>query len=343
VNVALILLAACASVSEPERAAWRDGAPPPGPDPALAAAGVGSTTESASHAADDAVVMRPSADVVRFVALGDAGMGDRNQYAVADAMTEVCGRVGCDFAIQLGDNIYNSGVEAVNDPQFDTKFELPYANVDFDFYPSLGNHDYGAGGAGYEFWKWEYYVDYSAKSDKWVFPSRYYRVDAGVVELYALDSNALVFGMIEDQITWLDERVPQSTAAWTIAYGHHPYLSNGHHGNAGSYDGYQPNGNDPVGEGAFVKQAMEAAVCGKIDLYICGHDHNLQWLTETCEGTEFVVAGSAGKVSSLEGENDVYYERAGLGFLWVEVSASELTGVFYDEDGDELYRRTLQR
>lgn len=336
-------LLACSPSTEGGRAAWRDNAPPPGPDPALAAAGVGAPVASASHAADDTVVLRPASDVVRFVALGDAGMGDRNQYAVADAMTEVCARNGCDFAIHLGDNIYNSGADHVDDPQFDEKFEIPYANVDFPFYPALGNHDYGAGGAGYEFWKWEYYVDYSERSDKWVFPARYYRVDAGVVELYALDSNAIVWGMMEDQIAWLGDRVPRTTAAWTIAYGHHPYLSNGSHGNAGSYDGHESGGTDPIGEGAYLKEAMESAVCGKIDLYLCGHDHNLQWAAATCGGTEFVVSGAAGKSSSLYGENDTLFEKASLGFLWVEVTSTQLTGVFYDDDGDELFRRTLQK
>jgi tartrate-resistant acid phosphatase type 5 len=338
----LVVLLACATGVAPERAAWRDRLPPPGEDPALAAAGVGGATASASHAADDSVLLRPPTEVVRFVALGDAGMGDRNQFAVADAVERVCASVGCDFAIQLGDNIYNSGVDSAEDVQFDEKFEIPYANIDFPFYPSLGNHDYGGSGSGYEFWKWEYYIDYSDRSDKWTFPARYYRVDAGVVELYALDTNAIVWGMLEDQVAWLDDRVPRSTASWKIAYGHHPYLSNGSHGNAGVYDGRQGDGKDPIGDGAYVKEAIDAAVCGKIDLYLCGHDHNLQWLAETCEGTEFVVSGAAGKWSSLHGDNDVWFEEGTLGFLWVEVSQDSLTGVFYDDRGDELFRRTLE-
>ncbi len=339
----LLVLLACSPEAGTGRAAWRDNQPSPGPDPALAAAGVNAPTASASHAAEDTVVLRPPIDVVRFVALGDPGMGDRNQFAVADAVAAVCATQGCDFAVLLGDNIYNSGVEHVDDPQFEAKFEIPYSNVDFPFYPALGNHDYGGGGAGHEFWKWEYYLDYSERSDKWVFPARYYRVDAGVVELFALDTNAIVWGMLEDQVAWLDERVPRSTANWTIAYGHHPYRSNGHHGNAGVYDGRAGDGVDPIGDGAYMKEALEAAVCGKVDLFLCGHDHNLQWLADTCGGTELIVSGAAGKSSSLEGENEALFEDDVLGFFWVEVSADELTGVFYDDFGEELYRRTLQK
>ena len=39
--------------------------------------------------------------------------------------------------------------------------------------------------------------------------------------------------------TWLtDEWAGGSTGTWRIAYGHHPYLSNGPHGNAGMYEGF---------------------------------------------------------------------------------------------------------
>jgi hypothetical protein len=335
-------IAACSGPPEAHRAAWRDTLPPPGPDPALAAAGVGATP-SASHAAEDTVILRPPQEVVRFVALGDTGTGDRNQYAVADAVAAVCALHGCDFAIQLGDNIYNSGVDGVTDPQWEEKFELPYANIDFPFYPSLGNHDYGAGGAGYEFWRWEYEVNYSDHSTKWVMPGRYYRVDAGVVEVFALDTNALVWGMIEDQTAWLLDRVPKSTASWTVAYGHHTFRSNGSHGNAGIYDGRGGDGKDPIGDGAYMKEALDTAVCGRVDLYLCGHDHNLQWLAESCEGTELVVSGSAGKSSSLYGGNDTLFEEDTLGFFWAEVTPERFTGVFFDSLGRELYRHTLER
>ena len=51
----------------------------------------------------------------------------------------------------LGDNIYDSGVTSVTDPQWQTKFEIPYMGVNLPFYVVLGNHDYGGNGAGTEF------------------------------------------------------------------------------------------------------------------------------------------------------------------------------------------------
>ena len=73
-------------------------------------------------------------DVLKILVFGDAGTGYTGQYRVAEAMAHVCRRVKCDFALTLGDNIYENGIEIKerNDSvasyhevlaQFDRKFE----------------------------------------------------------------------------------------------------------------------------------------------------------------------------------------------------------------------------
>jgi len=91
---------------------------------------------------------QPPPPSMAFVALGDTGRGSADQWNVAHAMEAFCRQRGCDFALLLGDNIYDSGASSESDPQFQSKFEQPYAGLHFPFYPVLGNHDYGAGGAG---------------------------------------------------------------------------------------------------------------------------------------------------------------------------------------------------
>src|SRR5688572_3744110 len=85
-----------------------------------------------------------SGERLRFVVLGDGGEGNDAQYLVGQAMAGVCAELGCDFALYLGDNFYDTGVESVDDEQFQTKFEMPYADCDFPCYVVLGNHDYGS-------------------------------------------------------------------------------------------------------------------------------------------------------------------------------------------------------
>lgn len=278
---------------------------------------------------------------VRFVALGDAGQGNEAQYDVADAMEMVCAARGCDFAVYLGDNFYDTGVNELADGQFDEKFELPYANIEFPFWITLGNHDYGGGGTGYEFWKGNYYIEYSDLSPRWRLPDLFYTVDYGVLDLFSLDTTAMLWGFVDDQQAWFDATLAHSDATWTVAFGHHPYLSNGPHGNAGVYDGNtSPN---PIWDGAHVKNLFDDSVCGKFDLYLSGHDHSLQWLETTCGDTELIVSGAGASITGLDGENGYWYQAESYGFVYFDMDASAYTATFYNGSGAELYSRTVTK
>ena len=121
---------------------------------------------------------------------------------------------------------------------------------------------------------------------------------------------------VSDQAAWMQGILQDTTPTWNIAFGHHPYISNGQHGNAGEYEGYDWL---PIANGATVKDFMDENLCGKVDLYLCGHDHNRQWLEPTC-GTEFIVTGAAAKTTGLQGRgNPVYFEDDTIeGFVWIE-------------------------
>lgn len=277
--------------------------------------------------------------VTRFVALGDAGEGNDAQYAVADAIKAVCDRDGCDFALYLGDNFYDSGVSDTEDSQWDEKFELPYAELDFPFYPVLGNHDYGGEGIGWELWKGDIYVDYSAYSDKWTMPDLYHSFTAGDATFFALDTTQVFWGVGDDQLDWLQDALAASTTTWTLAFGHHPFVSNGPHGNAGAYEGLDWL---PIVNGEAIEDFVNDGICGAVDVYLCGHDHSLQWPEATC-GTEFIVSGAGAKTTELEGSNPTWFESDQEGFVWVELRGTTFTGVFYDAAGTELFRRSFTK
>ncbi|MEE2830539.1 MAG: metallophosphoesterase, partial [Myxococcota bacterium] len=299
---------------------------------------------------DDAT---PQPKVVRFVALGDTGEGNTDQYAVAGVIETVCANQGCDFAVLLGDNFYDIGVDSVTDPQWDQKFEQPYANVPLVFYPSLGNHDGGAEGTGLELWKGDIQVDYSAVSSKWEMPARWYKHSHGPVDLYALDTSSVFFdgGFLcsdcddntADMAAWLTgEWSGASTGTWRIAYGHHPYRSNGPHGNAGLYEGIPLI---PYLSGQEIKDFMDSYVCGSVDLYICGHDHSRQWLMDNCGGTtNLMVSGAGAKTSSLGGSNPTYFEDVGSeGFTWFEINGNTMTVQWWDKHGTMNHQGTITK
>ncbi len=175
--------------------------------------------------------------VVRFVALGDTGTAGTGQHQVAAGIAKKCATSGCDFVVLLGDNFYESGVDGPDDPQFQTKFEQPYAAIELPFYAVLGNHDYGGAGAGNEFGKGRHQVEYAKRSAKWKMPAEYYRFREKHVEFFAMDTNMQMYGIDSQQETDMLKWLTDSTADWKVMLGHHPYLSNGKHGNAGEYDG----------------------------------------------------------------------------------------------------------
>ncbi len=276
-----------------------------------------------------------------FVALGDTGRGSSNQWAVAGAIDNFCHRRGCDFALLLGDNIYDSGASSPTDPQFASKFEQPYAPLAFPFYVVLGNHDYGGNGAGSEFDKGANEIAYTQHSAKWKMPAAYYHWTAGNTELFALDTNMQMYEQDAAQRTDVASWLGASTATWKIAYGHHPYFSNGSHGNAGTYDG---NGTDVFPwSGRGVKSFMDGVVCGNADLYLCGHDHDRQWLEQTCGGTELAVSGAGGSGKPLVGHDPTRFQSERPGFLYISIEGTTLVAEFVDADGHVDFTRTLTK
>lgn len=301
---------------------------------------------------------------VRFLVLGDTGSGGAGQYKVAAAAVQVCAALGCDFAIVNGDNIYDNGVESPHDPQFEAKFELPYADLAIPFYLALGNHDNGGtlgDGDGSENYRGDFQVAYSYRtdrlSDKWHMPSRYHTFRQGEVQLWALDTNPLMYwgglplpgqplwmgidplGL--DQLEWLRGSLAASDARWKFAFAHHPYITNGQHGDAGFYEGVPTLGLN-------IKLFVEQGLCGAADFYSAGHDHDLQWLkaTEGCAKTEFIVSGAASKPRPLadpDGEPAWFQLGDTLGFFWVQVQGDTFTGRVYDGDGALRFERSFAK
>lgn len=344
---------------------------------ALGACG-GSSSKGSSPAPVDEVVDETPVDetpgdvtepVVRMILIGDGGSGSAGAYAVGEAVAKVCAIKGCDLVLGLGDNIYESGVSSELDPQFEEKFELPFGPINLPFYMVLGNHDNSGffGGDGANNANGDFQVDYHYRdalhpeqprqTSRWHMPARYYRLTQGgdttapLVELFAVDSNQIAGGFPDSnenfsynsyglaQAQWLKAAMANSKAKWKIAFAHHPYVSNGSHGNAGNYDGV-PGFVAPVLAGSRYKAFLEETVCDKADFFFAGHDHDLQWLmpVASCGKTGFILSGAASKTRSLEhrDDNPVFYEKGdSYGFVWVEIKGDKMVGEVYQVDPDD--------
>lgn len=320
-------------------------------------------------------------DRVRFITTGDFGTGGDKQKLVGKAMKQVCDLRGCDFILGLGDNIYKRGPSSLEDEQFETKFEQPYQAIQQPFFMVLGNHDASGlkdGDGGFNA-RGLIEVAYQARSEKWTMPDRYYRMtlpfnDSNprdnpavnpqpLVELFGLDSTPLT-SMPDivpryrlelyqgNQGRWLDAALNNSRAHWRIAFMHHPYISNGQHGNAGDYDGISSSKYaDTVQRlfpdlyryffqriaGRYYKGFVEQHLCDQVDLYLSGHDHNLQWLkpVERCGNTQFIISGAGAKYKGLvsrDNNPEIWQSGEQLGFFWIDILADQLSVTIYTVD-----------
>lgn len=279
-----------------------------------------------------------STDAVNFVAVGDWGRkGQRSQRAVAEAMGAAAAEIASRFVISAGDNFYPAGVRSVTDPHWRRSFEDVYTApaLQTPWYAALGNHDYrGVAQA---------QVDYTRLGSRWRMPSRYYKVagealGAPYLDLFVIDTSSLADrgnydellqqlarGRLEAhdgarQVAWLRDELRGSTARWKIVVGHHPIYS-GDHGDSAE----------------LVDQIAPLLEAYGVQVYINGHDHNLQHIRRgrvdyVCTGAG---ADAVGSVAAVQGTR---YCLSTPGFAMFGLDRETLRLEFRDLTGRTLYQ-----
>lgn len=256
---------------------------------------------------------------VRLLAFGDFGTGDGNQRAVARAMAAAHAQARFDFGMTLGDNFYRCGVKSAQDPIWKTRWEDLYTPLGIPFYATLGNHDYGH--------PWiicpthraspDAEVERTKFSPSWRMPARYYTFIAGPARFFAIDTE----GWSAEQSAWLRKELlaarDEPGVRWRIVYGHHPMYTSGVHLNERRI-------------GALRRELTPLFKETGVDLYIAGHDHDLEHLRR--DGVEYLIAGGGGaksrRVRHIEPES-VFHATA-YGFLDLTLDEQTLTARFLD-------------
>jgi hypothetical protein len=212
----------------------------------------------ASVAAQD-VKLPQRKNSVRFAIIGDAGTGDKSQYAVANQITEYHKKFPFTFAIMLGDNIYGS-----DRPQdYAKKFELPYKvllDEGVEFHAALGNHDDP---------NQRYYKPFNLGGE------RYRTFKKGNVRFFVIDSNYLD----PDQVKWLEKELAASGSDWKIAYFHHPLYTTARRGPEEELR--------IILEPLFVKYGVEVV--------FQGHEHIYERIKPQ-KGIQYFTAGGSAKL-----------------------------------------------
>lgn len=266
---------------------------------------------------------------VHALVFGDWGRDNTVQKEVAAAMrTYVKSHADSDpvqFAVLVGDNFYDTGVASTDDPQWKTKFEDMYDSkvMDFPFYAVLGNHDWGQDPVAQ--------ITYAQAhpGTRWQMPGFWYARSfpadspAPVLEIFFVDTCLWTQNtqpLADKQLAWLRTSLEHSKARWKMVAGHHPIFSDGIHGREES----------TIRLRSILEPVFKAA---KVDVYVAGHDHDLQRLIIPDHSTLFLVSGAASEVRPRDRTTLGPFHGSKPGFLSLQAGPKKLSGDFIGADG----------
>ncbi|MBT3586268.1 MAG: hypothetical protein HN509_15280 [Halobacteriovoraceae bacterium] len=199
--------------------------------------------------------------------IGDSGDGSLNQYMVASGVADE----GCHQVRHLGDIIYSAGVKSAHSIKTYTRFRWPYRRIfkskhKPQMYMSVGNHDYKKNPKAW--------IDLAKKHKNVTMPSLYYSDFWNDICFFTLDT--MDKGPVQNK--WFEARKAESkkNCKFTVAYGHHPYISSGRSAAKGES-----------------KKWYEKHIVGQVDMFLAGHDHHVAY-EGAVSGTHFFVSGAGG-------------------------------------------------
>jgi hypothetical protein len=260
--------------------------------------------------------LKAEREPIRVLAFGDFGTGSPAQKQVAAAMLQYHRKSPFDFAVTLGDNFYSVGMASPSDPRWETWWDQLYDPLGIKFYASLGNHDWGSPDSPAA------EVLYTGKSPSWRLPATYYTFTAGPVQFFALDTNEIS----EAQLLWLKDELARSTARWKVVYGHHPIYSAGQHQDS-------PR---------LIKQLLPALV-DRADVFLAGHDHDLQHLKPEGRLHFFVSGGGGVAIRPITPGPRSLFAKSAHGFAVLEADAQRLSVKFIGTDLGQMYEYALTK
>lgn len=252
--------------------------------------------------------------------------------------------------LMLGDSWYGDLAGGAKCPRWTEQFERMYPEESFPgpVYSVLGNHDYQM--LPPEVNKLEAELEYArtgrgldGRPTRWTLPARWYTFDFPrrnpLIHFIVLDSNmpkadgtwqhghdfTLKPEQQAEQLVWFETQLKKPRSAPFLAVlGHHPVYSNG------------PHGDHPV----LIREWDPLFRKYKVDLYMAGHDHDLQHLEFDGHPTTHFLSGAGGAdlyVLKIDGLDRGPYAQQVHGFSHLAVTREAMELRHLDSDGRVLY------
>src|SRR5262249_24703229 len=132
--------------------------------------------------------------------------------------------------------------------------------------------------------------------------------------------------LTEAELLWLDQELSKSQARWKLIYGH--------------YHIYSATRGDNK---ELIEKLLPIPEKNHVEIYLNGHDHNLQEVKPE-GGVHFFVSGGEGaRLYDLNPYDRSIFKQKMNGFTVLEADAKHFKVSFIGTDGKELYSRTLKK
>ena len=309
----------------------------------LLAGAAGAVLEQQLEAAARAAMPRVGEEALLHIGvMGDGGSGADSQRRIATQMRAWRKQRPWEFALSLGDNVYENG----ETEYFDSKFLAVYDDFLSDSVPihsTLGNHDVrnrdgremiAAEGFGFIDRADEYEIEggpvlpdgrrlarfICLNSNKWI---------------QAVESND---GPAVDRLRGsLRDRLSRSDKyCWNVAFFHHPIHSYVKRFFFGIEKGH--------GSSAALQQVLEPELRETVDVVLSGHDHFFQHIKPQY-GVHHIVSGGAGKMrkGSDRRHDNVAFGADVYHFLDLSLTENEFRYQAIDDEGRLVHAATLPK
>ncbi|MDR0659055.1 MAG: metallophosphoesterase [Mediterranea sp.] len=281
-------------------------------------------------------------DKFNFYVANDLGRnGYYSQKPIAERMGEMAEKIGPEFVIAAGDVHHFDGVQSVNDPLWMTNYELIYKHPELmiNWYAILGNHEYRG--------STQAVLDYANVSRRWLMPDRYYTKvfdEEGVtVRVVWLDTTPLIDKYRNDsvqypdacrqdmqkQLAWVDSVLSTKREDWIIVVGHHPI--------------YAQTSKEDSERGDLQKRLDPVLRRHNVDMYMCGHIHNFQYIRVPGSNIDYVVNTSASLSRAVKPTEGTRFCNGDPGFSVCSVDKEHLKLYMINEKGDVVHTITRKK
>lgn len=279
---------------------------------------------------------------LNFFLANDLGRnGYYDQKPIAELMGNMAENVDVECVVAAGDVHHFEGVRSINDPLWMTNFELIYAHPELmiPWYPVLGNHEYRG--------NTQAVLDYADVSARWEMPARYYTKvlenDGITIRLVMVDTAPLLDKYREDtekypdackqdmdrQLAWIDSVLTSSKEDWVLVVGHHPI--------------YAETSKEDAERVDLQKRLDTILRKHKVDMYLCGHIHNFQYIRKPGSDIDYVVNSSGSLSRDVKPVDGTVFCSGETGFSLIAADKKVLNLHMINKEGKVLYTVTRKK